>query len=171
VSPNDRSDDVKRFVERFSLSLSSAGVPRMAARVFVALLVANDGRRTAAEIADYLKISRAAVSGAVRFLVDTNLVVREREPGHAVDHYRVLDDVWLESALWKDGVFRQWESDLAIGTEVLSKDSPAWNRVEETRQFFAFAREELGRLMDRWRTRRAELRLRSRPSAGSRVSR
>jgi DNA-binding transcriptional regulator GbsR (MarR family) len=160
---------VKRFVERFSLTLSESGVPRMAARIFVSLLVDDDGRMTAAEIADYLRISRAAVSVAVRLLIQANLVVREREPGHAVDHYRVLDDVWIESALWKEGVFRQMEDDLEIGTEILARDSAAWRRVEETRQFFAFAREELARMMERWRSRRAELRLRSRPGKSSRL--
>jgi DNA-binding transcriptional regulator GbsR (MarR family) len=163
----DDADALKRFVERFSLTLSESGVPRMAARIFVALLVDDDGRMTAAEIADYLRISRAAISIAVRILVQASLIVREREPGQAVDHYRVLDDVWIENTLWKDAAFRQMETDLEIGTEVLSKDSAAWRRVEETRQFFAFAREELAHMMVRWRSRRAELRLRARPS-GSR---
>jgi DNA-binding transcriptional regulator GbsR (MarR family) len=146
-------------VERLSLTLAESGVPRMAARIFVALLVADEGRLTAAEIADYLAISRAAVSVAARVLLQANLIVREREPGRSVDHYRVLDDVWLESAVWKDAVFRELENDLALGTELLRKNSPAWYRIEETRQFFAFAREELVRLMARWRSRRAALRL------------
>jgi DNA-binding transcriptional regulator GbsR (MarR family) len=163
----EHAEDVKRFVERLSITLSDAGMPRMAARIFVALLVVDAGRLTAAEIADYLKISRAAVSIAVRVLIQANLVVREREPGRAVDEYRVLDDVWLENAVWKDAAFRQLENDLALGTEVLTKGSPAWRRVDETRQFFAFAREELVRLVERWRVRRAELRLRARPPAGS----
>jgi DNA-binding transcriptional regulator GbsR (MarR family) len=161
-STSDRDDGVKRFVERFSLTLTESGMPRMAARIFVALLVAEDGRMTAAEIADYLRISRAAVSVAVRLLNQANLVVREREPGQPVDHYRVVDDVWIENTLWKEAAFRQMEIDLEIGTEVLSKNSAAWRRVEETRQFFAFAREELARMMNRWRARRAELRLRAR---------
>jgi hypothetical protein len=79
----------------------------------------------------------------------------------------VLDDVWIESALWKEGVFRQMEMDLEIGTEVLDEGSAAWRRVEETRQFFAFAREELARMMERWRSRRAELRLRAPHARGS----
>jgi DNA-binding transcriptional regulator GbsR (MarR family) len=162
-STNGNAEDVRRFVERLSLTLSESGVPRMAARIFVALLVADAGRLTAAEIADYLGISRAAVSIGARVLLQAKLIVREREPGRSVDHYRVLDDVWMESAIWKDAMFRQLENDLALGTEILAKDSPAWARIEETRQFYAFMREELVRLMDRWRSRRAALRLRARP--------
>jgi DNA-binding transcriptional regulator GbsR (MarR family) len=157
--------EVKRFVERLSLTLSEAGVPRMAARIFVALLVVDTGTLTAAEIADYLKISRAAVSIAVRILVQANLIVREREPGHAVDQFRVLDDVWMENAVWKDAMFRQMENDLAFGSEVLAKGSPAWNRVEETRAFFVFVRAELVQLMERWRARRDAVRSKARRSS------
>ena len=74
---------VSTFVERFSSDLEAAGVPRLPARVFVALLVEDDGYLTAAELAERLQISPAAVSGAVRYLIQVNLVRREREPGRA----------------------------------------------------------------------------------------
>ena len=54
----------------------------MPARVFVALLVSDDGRRTAAELAEMLKVSPAAISNAVRYLQQVRLAVREREPGN-----------------------------------------------------------------------------------------
>ena len=41
---------------------------RMPARAFAAILAADDGRRTAAELAELLEVSPAAVSGAVRYL-------------------------------------------------------------------------------------------------------
>src|SRR5215211_9163882 len=64
AKPSDGRDEeaVMRFVERFALTFSEAGVPRMAARVFVALLVSDDGRRTAAELAEMLRVSPAAIS-------------------------------------------------------------------------------------------------------------
>jgi len=46
----------------------------MAVRVFVALLVSDDGRRTAAELAEMLRVSPAAVSNAVRYLQQVRLV-------------------------------------------------------------------------------------------------
>lgn len=53
----------------------------MPARVFTALLVADDGKLTVAELAEMLQVSPAAVSNAVRYLQQTRLVEREREPG------------------------------------------------------------------------------------------
>ena len=42
--------DVERFVERFALLLAEAGLGRMPARVFGALLVTEDGKLTAGEL-------------------------------------------------------------------------------------------------------------------------
>ena len=47
------------------------------------LLATDTGRMTAAELAEALQVSPAAVSGAVRYLTQTNLVERAREPGSA----------------------------------------------------------------------------------------
>jgi len=58
-------DAVARFIERFAGGLTDAGMPRMPARVFVALLATDSGRLTAAELAERLHSSAGAISGAV----------------------------------------------------------------------------------------------------------
>jgi hypothetical protein len=55
---------VRRFIERFALNLVEAGMARMPARVFAGVLVAEDGRQTAAELAELLQVSPAAISPA-----------------------------------------------------------------------------------------------------------
>lgn len=146
---------VGRFVEWFALTLAEAGFPRMAARVFVGILIADEGRRTAAELAEQLKVSPAAISGAVRYLVQVGLVIREREPGQRRDHYRVHDDLWYEAITREGEMFGRWEQGLREGVEVLGPDTPAGARVDDTCQFFAFLRSEFPDLMARWRARRA----------------
>ena len=42
---------VDSFVERYAADLEAAGIPRLPARVFVALLVEDDGYLSAAELA------------------------------------------------------------------------------------------------------------------------
>jgi hypothetical protein len=56
------NDAVARFVERFASVLEESGMPRMPSRVFAALLATDSGRATAAELADGLRVSAAAVS-------------------------------------------------------------------------------------------------------------
>jgi DNA-binding transcriptional regulator GbsR (MarR family) len=143
---------VMRFVERFALRFSEAGVPRMPARVFAALLVSDDGRRTAAELAETLRVSPAAVSNAVRYLQQVGLVIREREPGERRDHYRVHGgDTWYEVTIRRDQMLMRWQEDLREGIEAVGADTPAGKRLEETRRFYEFVHKEIPMLMEKWR--------------------
>jgi predicted transcriptional regulator len=152
--PRDPSA-VSRFVERFATILVEAGMPRIASRVFVALLATDTGRLTAAELAERLRSSPAAISGAVRYLVQVNLIVREREPGSRRDHYRVEDDLWYEAITRRDQVLLRWENGLREGVEVLGADTPAGARIADTLEFFVFLQEEMPAMMERWHEHRA----------------
>src|SRR5690349_18190 len=83
-----------RFVEVFANVLFEAGVPRMPARAFAAVLATDSGRLTAAELAEALQASPAAISGAVRYLTQVELLAREREPGSRRDVFVMRDDAW-----------------------------------------------------------------------------
>ena len=80
---------VRQFVEHFASLLADSGMPRMPARIFVALLTADTSRLTAEELAGLLRVSPAAVSGGVRYLVQVGLVSRETEPGSRRHVYRM----------------------------------------------------------------------------------
>jgi DNA-binding transcriptional regulator GbsR (MarR family) len=155
AGPERDDEAVRRFIERFALNLTEAGMPRMPARVFAALLIAEDGRRTAAELAGELGVSPAAISGAVRYLTQLRLVSREREPGERVDHYRVSSDTWYEAITRRDEMVARWLLDLADGVKAVGPDTPAGARLEETRQFFAYLLDEVPRMLERWRARRS----------------
>ena len=145
---------VRRFIERFALDLSEAGMARMPARAFAAILSADDGRCTAAELAELLQVSPAAVSGAVRYLLQVRLVSREREPGERRDHYRISGDTWYEAITQREAMVARWEQDLAEGIKAVGPQTPAGDRLDETRQFFAYFREALSRVLADWRARR-----------------
>src|SRR5215204_5900906 len=123
---------VQRFVERCALTLTEAGIPRMPARVFVVLLVSDDGRRTAAELAEMLKVSPAAVSNAVRYLQQVRLAVREREPGERRDHYRLYNDTWYEAVTQRDEMLRRWQEDMRGGSRPsarILRPGGGWRRL------------------------------------------
>lgn len=146
---------VLRFVERFATLLTEGGFPRMPARVFAALVSTDSGRLTAAELAEVLQVSPAAISGAVRYLTQVDLVVREREPGSRRDRYLVHDDAWYEASVHRDRMLIRWQTSLAEGVDLLGADTPAGARLAETRDFFGFVAEELPALLERWRAQRA----------------
>lgn len=150
------ADELARFVERFALLLVESGIPRMPARVFGALLVAEDGKLTAGALGETLQVSPAAVSGAVRYLGQVGLVVRARDPGERRDHYEVSDDLWYEAYANRDKQLEQWANLLGEGAKIVGLESKAGSRLDESRQFFDFMRDELPRLMNRWRAYQAE---------------
>jgi predicted transcriptional regulator len=145
------TDELARFVERFALMLVESGVPRMPARVFGALLIAEDGKRTAGELAELLRVSPAAISGAVRYLAQVGLAVRARDPGERRDHYEVFDDLWYEAYANRDKQLEQWATLMAEGAAVVGPGTKAGGRLDQSRQFFEFLREELPSMMARWR--------------------
>ena len=152
------AEAVYRFIERFSSVLSEAGFPRMPARVFVALLTSDSGLLTAAEIAQLLRASPAAVSGGVRYLIQVGLVSSERDPGSRRHLYRLPDNVWHEIMAVRDRMFSRWARVLQDGIEVLGPGTPAGSRMADTARYFDFLQAEMYTLLDRWRERDAAYR-------------
>ncbi|MFF9395619.1 GbsR/MarR family transcriptional regulator [Streptomyces griseoluteus] len=149
-------ESVSRFVERFAAQLVEAGVPRMPARVFAALLSSDTGTLTSAELGELLRISPAAVSGAVRYLSQVHLVSREREPGSRRERYRVHSDQWYEALTSREAIIKRWEDALREGIISLGPDTPAGRRLTDTLEFFEFIEKDLAGIMERWRRHRAQ---------------
>ncbi|MFE3737919.1 GbsR/MarR family transcriptional regulator [Streptomyces sp. NPDC059134] len=157
-SPSRNEEAVARFVERFAAEMTEAGMQRTASRVFAALLSSDDASLTSAELSERLGISPAAVSGAIRYLVQVGLAGRERDPGSRRDRYRVHNEVWYTTFAQRDAVLMRWENALRDGADSLGRDTPAGARLAETVEFFEFVQEELATMMDRWRARQEERR-------------
>jgi DNA-binding transcriptional regulator GbsR (MarR family) len=147
---------VGQFVEHFASALTDAGLHRMPARVFAALHATDSGRLTSAEIAEQLQVSPAAVSGAVRYLTQFNLVRRERAPGSRRDHYVVDDDSWYEAIVSRDEIVLRWQASAKKGVEVLGADTPAGKRMADSAAFFEFIYGELRELIVKWQKVKAE---------------
>jgi DNA-binding transcriptional regulator GbsR (MarR family) len=127
----------------------------MAARVFVALLITDSGRLTAAELAEVLRISPAAVSGAVRYLVQLGLVHKERVPGSRRDYYRMPGNMWDDMLRLRDQVMSRWTALVREGIDLVGADTPAGARLAEQADFLEFVSKELSDVLDRWDQYRA----------------
>src|SRR5215472_9950372 len=153
-------DPLFDYIERFAAVLVVAGFPAMPARVFVALQVTDSGRLTAAELAEMLRISPAAVSGAVRYLIQVGLVHKERVPGSRRDYYRTPGNMWDDLLRMRDQVMSRWTVLVREGIDLVGADTPAGERMAEQAAFLEFATKELGQILGRWQEYRAG------PSAG-----
>ena len=148
-------DPLFGYLERFASVLVAAGFPPRPARVFVALLVADSGRLSAAELARRLQVSPAAVSGGVRYLIQVGLVHKERVPGSRQDYYRMPDDVWSDMFRLRDQVMQRWAALVREGIELLGPDTPAGTRLAEHATFFDFVSGEMPEVLKRWDEYRA----------------
>jgi DNA-binding transcriptional regulator GbsR (MarR family) len=148
--PADR-EELLRFVERFAMALANAGMPRMQARVFAYILADDAERYTAAELSTALRVSPAAISGAVRTLVQARLVGKEREPGARVDTYRVYDDnLWHTIVLQREQLIETFAQLAAEGATLLGPDTPGGRRMRETHEFYVFMHRKLADLLVEW---------------------
>lgn len=156
MSEQDQQEEaVLQFVEQFGLLLTESGMPRMAARVFAFALADDAERYTARELASGLRVSPAAVSESVRYLVLLGLLGREREPGARSDTFRVYDDdVWYAIAMQRVETFERWVQFLSDGVELLDAARPGGRRVHETLEYYRFMRDEVPEMLRRWQQHR-----------------
>jgi DNA-binding transcriptional regulator GbsR (MarR family) len=153
--PDDAEDPLFGYIERFAAVLVSAGFPAMPARVFVALLVTDAGRLSAADLAAVLRISPAAVSGAVRYLIQVGMVHKERVPGSRRDYYRMPGGMWDSLIRQRDQVMTRWTALVREGIDLVGPDTPAGERLAEQAEFLEFTTKELSQILDRWQEYRA----------------
>jgi hypothetical protein len=153
--PAPDEEEVHLFVERMAMAFADVGFPRMAARVLFAVMAADEPL-TAAEIGERLEVSAAAVSGAVRYLTQFGMLVREPVKGSRRDRYRMPDNPWYEATITKTGLYKNFIDIASAGVDALhGPATPSGERVAEMRDFFIFVQEEIDSLGERWRARRA----------------
>jgi DNA-binding transcriptional regulator GbsR (MarR family) len=151
------ADSATAFVEHMGGALTQAGLPRVPSLVFSALLVDDDGRMTANELASSLALSAGSVSGAVRYLERVGMARRERERGSRRDVYIVDDDAWHGAMMRTEHLYAPMVAALTRCLSDLGTDSPAARRLMLTREFLTFVQVEMTALADRWEKRRAEI--------------
>ena len=151
----EAKDPLFDYIERFAAVLVVAGFPAMPARVFVALQVTDSGRLTAAELAGMLRISPAAVSGAVRYLIQVGLVHKERVPGSRRDYYRMPGNMWDDMLRMRDQVMSRWTALAREGIDLVGTDTAAGLRLSEQAAFLEFVSKELSEVLTRWEQHRA----------------
>jgi len=155
--PAPRNEEaVRRFVEQIAMQFADWGFPRMAGRVLFVLMTADEPGLSAADLGDRLDASAAAISGAVRYLGQLRLVVREPVPGSRRDVYRLADNAWYTAAMTELSLY---QAIISASESVLAAlgdtESPSRARIAEMRDFFTFFQSEMSGLLAKWESVRA----------------
>ena len=152
----EMTPEQRELIEEFGLLNEEMGGTRMAGRVAGWLLISDPPVQSLTEIAEGLGVSKAAVSGAARLLLQGRIVERVGEPGHRGDYYRALpadpegiiplDHVHTMHRLIERGLRTVADRDQTQSNYALMHD---------LLEFTAFIEAELPALLVRWRERRA----------------
>jgi hypothetical protein len=142
---------VARFVEHAAAVLADMGFARMPARVLMLLMATEEPGLTAADLAEGLQVSPAAVSNAVRYLMQVGLAEREAVPGARRDLYRLPDDAWYAASGAKQPAYRKLADVASQGVLATGgPDTPAGARLRDMQSFFDYLDTEVPGVVERW---------------------
>jgi DNA-binding transcriptional regulator GbsR (MarR family) len=144
---------VRRFVENMAMLWADLGFPKMPARVLMAMMAAEEESLTASELGDRLDVSPAAISGAVRYLIQIGMIQRHPTPGVRHNSYSLTADAWYEVSMSKGGQYKRVADVAAEGIGALG-DGEAGARIAEMRDFFEFMQVEMVGLLAKWKESR-----------------
>ncbi|MFC3452780.1 GbsR/MarR family transcriptional regulator [Amycolatopsis speibonae] len=143
-TPDNRGRDpaaVDAYRDRFAGMMVGSGLPRMAARLLACLVTTDSGGLTARELVQRLQVSPAAISKAVAYL--ENLEVVTREPLGRRERYLIDDDVWLRAWLASARTNATWAETAHHGAEVLGAETPAGARMARMGRFFSTVTDDM----------------------------
>ena len=142
--------------EQAAAMMTAAGMPRMPARVMMALVAAPAGGETAAALGERLGVSAAAVSGAVRYLQQLHLIQRRSRPGDRRDRYELVHDTFYASVASNVPVYGRLAEFIDQIAAEHHDDPDARARALELAGFFRFMAERMPQLIDEWAQVRSE---------------
>ena len=153
---NDMTAAQRELIEEFGLLQEQMGSTRMCGRVAAWLLLCEPPVQSLTEIADGLGVSKAAVSGSARLLLQSRMVERVSEPGQRGDFYRALpadagrimpvDHVHTLNQLLRRAIASVADRDQTQSNYAL---------MRELLELTAFIEAELPAMLARWRERRS----------------
>ena len=152
----------QRFVEEIGLVFDSMHLPRMAGRVFGAILLGPADGCTAADLATTLQASKGSISNMTQLLIHYRFVERTVRAGERRDRFVIKSGAWARMMLWRLELLQRLQELAGDGLGLLGPDGNP-EPLQEVRDMYAFLQRELPKLFDRWEVER--------PTAGNEASR
>ncbi len=138
------------FVDRMGLVMERFGGARTMGRIYGFLLICDPPNPSLTELAEALEVSKASISTVSRQMVEAGLV--ERVPAPNRQHrYRVTPGGWSQVLRIQFGGLRMALDTLDQGLALrASSDQASRQRLEETRDFFAFVDADASHMLRRY---------------------
>lgn len=139
------------YIEEVGLALAAFGLPRMAGRVYGALLVADPPELSAEDLASILRASRGSISSSTRMLELGGLIERISKPGERRDYFRNKPGAWAASLQTRMNASQVFLKLAEKGLEVANSSDPkVLEGLSDMRDFFRFMELEFPKLLEKW---------------------
>ncbi|MBM7788044.1 GbsR/MarR family transcriptional regulator [Tenggerimyces flavus] len=144
------SPEENAFVDRMGLVMERFGGARTMGRIYGALLICDPPSPSLTELASALQVSKASISTVTRQMVEAGLI--ERVPAANRQHrYRVMPGGWSQVLRIQFSGLRMVLDTLDQGLAMrASADRDQRQRLEETRDFFAFVDADASHMLRRY---------------------
>ncbi|MET9633143.1 MarR family transcriptional regulator [Lentzea sp. NPDC006480] len=147
----------REAAEHLALTLVGAGMQRMGARALAAFLFSDKESLTAGDLAEELGVSAGSVSGAIKMIVQMGLIERIYVAGSRREHFRMRDNAWTTLYSRQHSVVDDVLTAVERGVDAVGS-GPAFQRLVDMRDFYAFLLDEAPALVERFEQLRAERR-------------
>jgi len=146
----------QQFIERWSAILAQEGLPPVAGRLWAWLLVCDPPDQNVEQIAGAIGASRGAISGAVRMLEPSGLIVRTKRRGGRREYWRMSTDAMIHTLEAKE---RQTRPSLQALDTILGaladRSEESLRRLVEVRHVYTMLLDRFPAMIEQLRADRA----------------
>lgn len=146
----------EEFIERWSRILAAEGLPPVTGRLWAWLLISEPPEQTVDQIAQAIGASRGAISGAVRMLEPSGLVLRTKRRADRREYWRTSPDAVVRSLEAKERQTRPSLDALdAILASLSDRTDESLARLRETQRLYAMLVRTFPELIEQFTADRA----------------
>jgi DNA-binding transcriptional regulator GbsR (MarR family) len=146
-----------QFVEEVGLMFEMLGLPRMAGRLFGALLISDPPHQSNGELAEMLQASKGSISTMTRLLIQIGLIERISLAGDRRDYFQIKPHAWAQMTKQRMAQISAFRQLAERGLAMLAGEPPrVTGRLREMHDVHAFLERELPLLDERWMEEQAK---------------
>jgi DNA-binding transcriptional regulator GbsR (MarR family) len=137
-------------IEQYGVLMEQNGLSPVAARVLIYLLLHPQAEASFEELVDFFKVSKSAVSNALKTLTTISMVHYRTKPGQRKRYFYVQLNQWfsIQNAVRKYAMVRQMMADLK---GLRSIDDEFSRDMQDVVDFFTMLEHEYPVIYERWK--------------------
>lgn len=145
------------FIEETGLLFESAGMTRMAGRIFGYLLVCDEDAVSFNQIQEILDASKGSISTNLKQLANTELIELVSIPGDRKTYYRASQIQIGDILKSRTGLMKSFADVFTKANELKTRKDDVSEWLVESSSFYEWMEDQLDEIMIRWENEKDEI--------------